>query len=632
MIGEQIKKLLKANDMIQVELAQKMNISESKMSKILKGSLEPNITDLKLMSQIFNVSIDEIVSGESKQVKSLIEVAIKEGYESFSNLLSTEPSWIDRKDDKGHDMLYYIKKYNAYDFLTFFYKTKNKQIPSIIQIHYVDMIKTLIEKKLYDKYLEMDALKFTWDFSALNLSLADEEKLYYIKSDSSSVIREAIKKPNGKSFFYSMADKSETGVIELEKYYIFSYEKSKFRDICNQLLMAQNVDPKYLIGLKDKAEYLKTYLYKSKEILNEEVKALIESKNLTYDIDTIIEALLISGDKKKFLELAFIQMKLFKDVDFDAAKSRLSETRYMDIVYGFDLKVKRIKKYLVLAIKYNDLDLFKQLLLIPKLREVIAYATKERTEVCENGLQKISPKFFNFNMPFVFQKEVLETFSDRTDEITIDFEEIIRLENSSLYKDAIEYLPIGDNYNLPFNGEVTIQSRINRRLTKIEYKKLIDSVHSIILEFHPSYLATGKLDYDLIFKNLVNKSLKNPFLNLLLFKIWINIDRSIDISREEIEKLSFENIDKIEKVLSIKEKAIDYLFFEFPTYIDELFKLKNLYSLLPKIKNLNFFKLVISGLNPNILRREIKENNIKFSDIEKVKILYKEYTNKLNFI
>lgn len=629
MIGNHIKNLLKANEMTQTQLAQKMNISESKMSKILSGTLEPNITDLKLMAKIFDVTIDEIVVGETKTVMSAIEVAVKDGIETFSKLIKADPSWVDRKDDKGFDMLYYIKKYDAYDLLTYFYQPRNTHVPSAVQIYYVKMVKTLIKKKLYESYLEIDRHKHLWDFSALNLSLKDQEKINYSYSNSREKIYEVIKKNGEKSEICSVASKNDISRYELEKHIIYGYPKRVFRELCNQLLIKQNTEPKYIVGPDRQKEYLKTYYANNPKVLNNLIKDLKDKNTIPSDMETIKKALFLAGDKERIVELMSYEIDLFEDVDFKEVRINNNAPRYMDVVYKHWGKVSRIKNYLSLCIKYNDLDLFTKLISNPKLKLVIDSARKKKYVYDEYPTNLAEGKFFDFDMPFIFQKEVLEIFPESIDEITFNYEEIIKSENASNYKYAIDHLS-KQYFVLPFYAELDIEDKLNRPLTILDYRRIIDTIHSVIQEFLPSYLETGKLDYDSFYKSLLDKSLKNPALKYTLVKIWINSGDFRHLSSKDFSKLFDEGIASVEKIKSAKVAALDLIFFNMPTYIDNLFINKKLFSLLPKIENINFFKIVVSGFNPNIFGKYIKENNIVFADIEKIKFLYKKITNQLS--
>lgn len=98
MIGKQIKKHLHANQMTQSELALKMNVSDSKLSKIINGSTEPNLTDLRLLSEILNVSTDELIKGDDSVKRSSLEMAVMERKDP-SLLLLNRKKILDLKDD-----------------------------------------------------------------------------------------------------------------------------------------------------------------------------------------------------------------------------------------------------------------------------------------------------------------------------------------------------------------------------------------------------------------------------------------------------------------------------------------------------------------------------------------------------
>ena len=63
-IGEKIKELRKQKGWTQEELAEKLFVSRTAVSKWESGKGTPNIDSLKDISAIFSVSIDELLSGE----------------------------------------------------------------------------------------------------------------------------------------------------------------------------------------------------------------------------------------------------------------------------------------------------------------------------------------------------------------------------------------------------------------------------------------------------------------------------------------------------------------------------------------------------------------------------------------
>lgn len=78
MLGKNIANLRKEKHMTQEELAIKLNLSRQAISKWESGITEPDVNTLMLLSEIFEVSIDELVKGknvkeESKQEDTVIE-------------------------------------------------------------------------------------------------------------------------------------------------------------------------------------------------------------------------------------------------------------------------------------------------------------------------------------------------------------------------------------------------------------------------------------------------------------------------------------------------------------------------------------------------------------------------------
>ncbi|AGL02822.1 helix-turn-helix domain-containing protein [Desulfoscipio gibsoniae] len=81
-LGNRIKTEREKLNMSQDELAQKMDISRQAISKWETGSSYPDIEKILKLSEIFNLSLDELVKGD----KNLQENLIKEGKANMSGL------------------------------------------------------------------------------------------------------------------------------------------------------------------------------------------------------------------------------------------------------------------------------------------------------------------------------------------------------------------------------------------------------------------------------------------------------------------------------------------------------------------------------------------------------------------
>lgn len=65
-LGEHIKKLRKEKDLSQEQLAKMLNVSRQAISKWESGKTYPDIENLILLRDIFNVTLDDLIINENK--------------------------------------------------------------------------------------------------------------------------------------------------------------------------------------------------------------------------------------------------------------------------------------------------------------------------------------------------------------------------------------------------------------------------------------------------------------------------------------------------------------------------------------------------------------------------------------
>lgn len=81
-VGFQISKLRKANNMTQMELADRMGISFQAVFNWERGNSMPDISKLPELAQIFNVTMDEILCEKSELIESVANNTISEYLEN----------------------------------------------------------------------------------------------------------------------------------------------------------------------------------------------------------------------------------------------------------------------------------------------------------------------------------------------------------------------------------------------------------------------------------------------------------------------------------------------------------------------------------------------------------------------
>ena len=80
MLNENIRTLRKKMGLTQVELAERLNVSQSTITSWENGTRRPDLDLLPVIAQIFDVSVDELLGRESISEQELIdaEAAIRE--------------------------------------------------------------------------------------------------------------------------------------------------------------------------------------------------------------------------------------------------------------------------------------------------------------------------------------------------------------------------------------------------------------------------------------------------------------------------------------------------------------------------------------------------------------------------
>ena len=71
MLGDNIKKYRKENDVSQEELAEMIGVSRQTLSKYETGESLPDIEKSKLLADVFSVSVDDLISYQKDQAENM---------------------------------------------------------------------------------------------------------------------------------------------------------------------------------------------------------------------------------------------------------------------------------------------------------------------------------------------------------------------------------------------------------------------------------------------------------------------------------------------------------------------------------------------------------------------------------
>jgi len=120
-LNERIKKLRKKKGMTQLELAEKVYVTDKAVSKWETGEGNPEITILIELAKIFEVSLDYLLTGKEKEpeviVISKMELCCKNDDVELFNTISLQG-----KDESGHLITFYLEKYDCYNVYKAFVK------------------------------------------------------------------------------------------------------------------------------------------------------------------------------------------------------------------------------------------------------------------------------------------------------------------------------------------------------------------------------------------------------------------------------------------------------------------------------------------------------------------------------
>lgn len=293
-IGFFIKKLRNEKKMTQAELAKKLNVTDRAVSKWERGKGLPDISLLEDLSEIFNVSILEILKGERLESESIKEASIldmlkyaKEDKKNFINKVVNVICLVViiltgfSLGIKNIKSIYYQNKKYRTDFSTYNYDLKNLKQISLSINQNIELIENNHGKfslQDYEKILDMVS-----DISK-NINYEEDRKILEKKSFNLKEIEDSAKKQ------LNLESMPDDVAVLLLKYDSSVYENYKYISILYQ----EYLDVYNLSNL-----YNKIYSYTSVDrgAFNSLSTRLSDSIVYKYEIvKLILECVITAGD------------------------------------------------------------------------------------------------------------------------------------------------------------------------------------------------------------------------------------------------------------------------------------------------------------------------------------------------
>lgn len=216
-IGKTIAELRKTNGWTQIELAEKLQVSDKAISKWEKDSGAPSVEFFPVLAEVFGVSIDYIMTGKKVEPEiitmSKIELCAKNDDVALFESLPEEV--LKKSDENGKTILDYFLKYGAKKVVkAFFKKYPAKSIQQTngyradTPLWYTDkVIRLLIINNMVKELQSINAFvrntsrqKSEWDIYTneyqklvlTNVNVSDELKEFYFKSLTAEEINQTL--------------------------------------------------------------------------------------------------------------------------------------------------------------------------------------------------------------------------------------------------------------------------------------------------------------------------------------------------------------------------------------------------------------------------------------------------------
>lgn len=194
-IGKTIAELRKAKGWTQIELAEKLQVSDKAVSKWEKDSGAPSVEFFPALADLFGVSIDYLMTGKKVEPEviamSKIELCAKNDDPALLSNFSANS-----KDENGKSLMDYIKQYSSLKVLKALFDKCSHQT------HYMG---------LFDH----------WNFINLNECADEILLLMYINSERKYIKEVSVNNVS----IYAIRDIDKNGYLKVIEYLIGNYDK-----------------------------------------------------------------------------------------------------------------------------------------------------------------------------------------------------------------------------------------------------------------------------------------------------------------------------------------------------------------------------------------------------------------------
>lgn len=529
-IGETIAELRKSKGLTQLELAEKLNISDKAVSKWEKDKSNPSLEDIVTLSKLFDVTTDYIITGQETKKEvitiSKLELCAKnDDVKLFNELNSSIDDILKYKDENGLDLFTYIFKHKSKDIFSTL--LKNNKLDSCLSNYFREFVgetDTDFFENFYfmrilcnDTSVIRDLVRLEYINSNINNHLNTYEKA--IGYNGSQLVRIPRKIISDRIIDLIIYNKQTEASI---KNSLISYNKEQANGFYSPALSYSYVID-YVVRKKDFK--LATQLLKNAIDMNEQSKSLMSSGGYKGFVDIPKETFLtlLENEQYELIDLANKTNLVIKELFYnnDLYKNDafiLSDYEIESNKIKHNTKLSSKEKSLLCCIHsgivcldeliaLNDFDLYEKTLKkypVSKYETIFDYIHKKDYKMVIEFISKSEKTFSSVKLIEDFQKR-------KEENIEKDFETFVRGQklNEELNASYLNKFIYSESFGV--NSPFKTKSREEQINASPSYQNFIKAKNYIVLN--------SVLDKDIKFIEKACKTATQQELNNALIKI-----------------------------------------------------------------------------------------------------------------